>query len=149
MQDCLKYLYIEYFLAVKGLGSLKFLACHIKTMAPSEDHIKAYLAMSCSNPSNGEGEPHTPNTPPRGGTLHHLQVELGDLTNDELHQLIEDLTQEIAQCGVNVPPSSPPPNTWVSPLGSRDPEEDDSEVTFPGGGGWGLLRQPTPSTEPE
>ena len=25
---CLKYSYIEYFLAVKGLGSLKFLACH-------------------------------------------------------------------------------------------------------------------------
>ena len=28
MQYCLKYLYIEYFLAVKGLGSLKFLVCH-------------------------------------------------------------------------------------------------------------------------
>ena len=25
---CLKYSFIEYFLAVKGLGSLKFLACH-------------------------------------------------------------------------------------------------------------------------
>ena len=31
MWYCLKYLYIEYFLAVKGLGSLKFLACHIHT----------------------------------------------------------------------------------------------------------------------
>ena len=30
MQYCLKYLYIEYFLAVKDLGSLKFLACHIR-----------------------------------------------------------------------------------------------------------------------
>ena len=30
MQYCLKYLYIEYFLAVKGLGSLKFLACHTR-----------------------------------------------------------------------------------------------------------------------
>ena len=29
MQYCLKYSYIEYFLAVKGLRSLKFLACHI------------------------------------------------------------------------------------------------------------------------
>ena len=28
MQYCLKYLYIEYFLVVKGLGSLKFLVCH-------------------------------------------------------------------------------------------------------------------------
>ena len=33
MQYCLKYLYIEYFLAVKGLGSLKFLACHTCTRA--------------------------------------------------------------------------------------------------------------------
>ena len=29
MWYCLKYLYVEYFLVVKGLGSLKFLACHI------------------------------------------------------------------------------------------------------------------------
>ena len=37
MQYCLKYLYIEYFLAVKGLGSLKFLACH--TLPPSVKHV--------------------------------------------------------------------------------------------------------------
>ena len=36
-QYCLKYLYIEYFLAVKGLGSLKFLACH--TLPPSVKHV--------------------------------------------------------------------------------------------------------------
>ena len=46
-------------------------------------------------------------------------------------------------------PSSPPPNTWVCPSGNRNPEEDDCEVTFPGGGRWGPLRQPTLSTEPE
>ena len=34
-----------------------------------------------------------------------------------------------------------------TPLGSREPEEDDQEVTFPGGGRWGLLRQPTPVPE--
>ena len=39
--------------------------------------------------------------------LHHLQTELGDLAIHELRQLMEDLTQEIAQCKVNVPPSSP------------------------------------------
>ena len=38
---------------------------------------------------------------------------------------------------------------WVCPLGSRNPEDDDQEVTFPGGGRWGPLRQPTPSLEPE
>ena len=38
---------------------------------------------------------------------HHLQAELGDLANHELHQLMEDLTQEIVQCEVNMPPSNP------------------------------------------
>ena len=46
-------------------------------------------------------------------------------------------------------PSSAPPNRWVCPSGSREPKEDDWEVTFPGGGRWGPLRQPTPSAEPE
>ena len=46
-------------------------------------------------------------------------------------------------------PNSPPPNTWVCPSGSRNPDEDDQEVTFPGGGRWGPSRQPTPSPEPE
>ena len=40
-------------------------------------------------------------------------------------------------------PQQPPPNEWVCPLGSREPKEDDQEVTFPGGGRWGPLRQPT------
>ena len=46
-------------------------------------------------------------------------------------------------------PSSPTPNEWVCPSGSREPKENDQEVTFPGEGRWGPLRQPTPSTEPE
>ena len=32
-------------------------------------------------------------------------------------------------------------------MGSREPKEDDQEVTFPGGGRWGPLRQPTPVAE--
>ena len=36
---------------------------------------------------------------------------------------------------------------WACPLGSREPKEDDQEVTFPGGGRWGPLRQPTPAAE--
>ena len=32
-------------------------------------------------------------------------------------------------------------------MGSREPEEDDQEVTFPGGGRWGTSRQPTPVPE--
>ena len=32
-------------------------------------------------------------------------------------------------------------------MGSREPTEDDQEVTFPGGGRWGPLQQPTPVAE--
>ena len=117
-------------------------AITVKAMAPSEAYIKAYLVTSCLNPSNWEGELHTlpQQTRPRGGMPCHLQAELGDLANHELQQLGEDLTQEIVQCRVNVPPTSPPSNTWVCPLGSRNPKEDDQEVTLPGGGRWGLSR---------
>ena len=74
-------------------------AITVRAMAPSEAHVTVYLAMAHLNPSNGESEPHTPpqQTPPSGRTLHHLQVELGDLADHELHQLVEDLTQEIVQ----------------------------------------------------
>ena len=44
-------------------------------------------------------------------------------------------------------PQQPPPNEWVYPLGSREPKEDDQEVTFPGGGRWDPPRQPTPVPE--
>ena len=55
--------------------------------------------------------------------------------------------QEIAQHELTVPPSFPPPNDWVHPLGSREPKEDDQKVTFPGGGRWGPERQTTPDPE--
>ena len=48
------------------------------------------------------------------------------------------------QCGLTVPPSNPPSDDWVCPSGSREPIEDDQEVTFPGGGRWGPERQTTP-----
>ena len=100
-------------------------------------------------PTLGDGELHTPpqQTPPSEGTLCCLQAELGDLNDHELWQLIQDLMQEIVQHKLTMPPSNPPPNEWVHPLGSREPEEDDQEVTFPGGGRWGPLRQPTPVPE--
>ena len=84
-------------------------AITLKAMAPSEAHTKAYLATSHLNPSNGEEEPHTPpqQTPPSRGMLHLLEVELGDLADYELHQLMEDLTQEIPLHEVNAPQQSP------------------------------------------
>ena len=44
-------------------------------------------------------------------------------------------------------PQQPPPNEWVHPSGSREPKEDDQEVTFPGRGRWGPSRQPIPVSE--
>ena len=37
------------------------------------------------------------------------------------------------QCKLTVPPSNPPPRDWACLLGSGVPEEDNQEVTFPGG----------------
>ena len=92
---------------VKG-RELQGEAITVKAMAPSEAHTK-YLVTLHLNPSNREGEPHTPlqQTPPSRGTLHCLQAELWDLANHELYQLMEDLTQEIVQHEVNVPPAVP------------------------------------------
>ena len=124
-------------------------AIMVKAVAPSEAHITTYITVWHSEPSKGDGELHTPpqQFPPSGGTVHHLQVDLGDLANHELRQLVEELHQEITQCGMNAPLSSPPPSEWACPLGSREPKEDDQEVTFPGGGRWGPLRQSTPAAE--
>ena len=81
----------------------------VRAMAPSEAHVTAYIVTLCTHPSNRERELHMPpqQTPPSGGTPHHLQVELGDLANHELHQLMEDLTQEIVQCEIHMPPAVP------------------------------------------
>ena len=61
-------------------------------------------------------------------------MQLGDLNDHELQQLVRDLSQEIVQCKSMVPPSYPLPRDWACPSGSSVPEEDDQEITFPGGG---------------
>ena len=84
-------------------------AITVKTLAPLEANISAFTTDWHSKPTTGDGELHTPpqQTPPSGGTPCHLQVELGDLNDHKLHQLMEDLTQEIVQCKLTVPPSNP------------------------------------------
>ena len=84
-------------------------AIMVATLAPMEAHIASFTMVWHSKPTLGDGELHTPpqQTPPSGGTLHHLQVELGDLHDHELQQLVEDLTQEIAQYKLTVPPATP------------------------------------------
>ena len=84
-------------------------AIMVTTLAPTEAHMAAFTMVWHSKPTTGDGELHTPpqQSPPSGGTLHCLQVELGDLDDHKLQQLVEDLTQEIVQCKLTVPPSNP------------------------------------------
>ena len=84
-------------------------AITVKAMAPTEDHISTYTTVWCAKPSKGGGRPHTPpqQTPTGGETPCHLHVELSDLNSHELHQLVTDLNQELAQHGLVVPPVTP------------------------------------------
>ena len=61
-------------------------AIMVATLAPMEAYIASFTMVWHSKPTLGDGEPHTPpkQTPPSGGTPHHLQVELGDLNDHEL-----------------------------------------------------------------
>ena len=86
----------------------------IQVVAPLEHHIEAYIAIAGGDhskpqslPSEGEGDPHSPTGNPHlgGSTLHCLQAELGDLTDQELWQLIEDPCQEIALHELHAPPA--------------------------------------------
>ena len=56
------------------------------TMALTEAHIAAFTKMWHSNPTTGDGEPHTPpyQTPPSEETPHRLHAQLGDLNDSEL-----------------------------------------------------------------
>ena len=84
-------------------------AITVWTMAPAEAQIATFTTMWHSNPTAGDGEPHTPpyQTPPSEETLCSLHAQLGDRNDSELRQLIKDLMQEIAQFELLVPPSNP------------------------------------------
>ena len=84
-------------------------AIMVATLAPMEAHIASFKIVWHLKPTLGDGELHTPpqQTPPSGRTLHHLQADLGDLDDHELQQLVRDLTQEIVQCELTVPPATP------------------------------------------
>ena len=61
-------------------------AVTVWTMALTEVHVATFPAMWCSNPTVGDGEPHTPpyQTPPSEETLCSLHAQLGDLNDSEL-----------------------------------------------------------------
>ena len=122
-------------------------------MAPLEHHIEVYLTIAGdghsklqSPPSEGEGNPHslTGNPHPGGNTPHCLQADLGNLTDQKLWQLMEDLHQEITLHKLHAPPN-PQPTPWGEPSGNGNLKGDDPEVTFPRGGRWVPLRQPSPA----
>ena len=84
-------------------------AVTVWTMAPAEAHVTAFIEMWCSNPTTGDGGQHTPpqQSPLCKETPRHLHTKLGDLDNSELQQLVQDLSQEISQCGLTMPPAIP------------------------------------------
>ena len=98
----------------------------------------------------GESYPNSPTGNPHwgGGTPQFLQAELGDLAGQELHQLVEDLHQEITLHDLHVPPSNPQPTPWGEPSGSSNFNGDDKEVTIPRGGWWVPPTQPSPAPVP-
>ena len=87
-------------------------AIAIRAVAPSETHVKAYIITvgrglfktPVSTLRRGGRTTFTPWYPhPSGEMLHRLQVELGHLADHELHELVEDLCQEITLCELNTP----------------------------------------------
>ena len=70
-----------------------------------------------------------------GSTPHQMQVNLGDLADDELWQLMEDLCQEVTLRELNTPQRLTT-DTLGNPVRNSDPDVDNQEVTFPRGGGW-------------
>ena len=96
-------------------------AIAMRASPPSAAHVRAYMSVVGEEPSRpqpppsqGEEEAHWPagNPQPSGRTLQHLQVDLGDLVDNELCQLMKDLCQVVALCELNAPSRSPPPTPW-------------------------------------
>ena len=61
-------------------------AITVRIMAPTEAHVAVFHAMWHSNPTAGDGEPHTPpyQTPPSEETPCRIHAQLGDLNDSEL-----------------------------------------------------------------
>ena len=116
-------------------------AITVKAMAPSEAHIKAYLAMShfVQIPQMGrESCIHLPNKLPQArGCCVVSKQNLETLPTMSCVSSWRTLHKKLHNVQSKCAPQQSPPNTWVCPLGSRNPKEDDQEVTFPGGGRWG------------
>ena len=92
-----------------GVMELHKEAITVQTMALLEAHVATFTTVWCSKPTTRDGELHTPpqQNAPSEGTLHRLHAKLGDLNDNELWQLVQDLMQEIAQHELTAPPRNP------------------------------------------
>ena len=119
-------------------------AIMVRAMAPLEAHITVYIVTSCRNPSNHSpvNSPKWGKTAPSSSRTWRPWQPWAASAHGRPH---------VGNCAMwnTCTPSNPPPNKWVHPSGSREPKEDDQEVTFHGGGRWGPPRQPTSPVEPE
>ena len=92
-------------------------------------------APSLLTPEGEEVSWSPPSDPhPDGRAPHQFHMDLRDLGDAQLWQLMEDLWQEVVHRELNVSPRGPPLGSWRTPTGGRDPNVEDEEVTFPGGG---------------
>ena len=81
----------------------------VMTLVPMEAHMAAFTTVWHLKPTTGDGEPHTPpqQSPPSGGTPHCLQVEFGDLDDQELLELVQGLNARNSTVQINCTPSNP------------------------------------------
>ena len=100
-------------------GAIKVTELHdklitVKIVAPTEPQVKAYIQIGGgyppklqSPPSEEEDDINSPTGNPDwgGGTPQCLQADLGDLTERNLWQLVEDLQWKIALCELHAPPA--------------------------------------------
>ena len=87
----------------------------VRTSPLSAIHVRAYMVVvneepsgSQPLPSDREEEPHSSpsNSHPGGRTPQHLKANLGDLMDNELWQLMEELCREIALWELNSSPET-------------------------------------------
>ena len=94
-----------------------------QTMAPMQAHVTAFIEMWCSNPAAREGELHTPpyRTPPNEETPRRIHAQLGDLNDNELQQLIRDLSAGDCTVRINGTPQLSPSLRMGMPVGQQCP----------------------------
>ena len=83
-------------LHIAACGVVKAMMLHnesirVRTSPPSATHVRAYMAEVNGEPSS----------------IQHLQVNLGDLADNKLQQLMEELCREITLQELNAPPQKP------------------------------------------